>query len=92
MRRRHRITRDTLIKSDYFSLDKTACIFPEVRYNRATIPLIILTAYILESRAFLGAQHRSGMVKIAGKNIATITSYWFAWYAFHPQTKVYRYR
>lgn len=35
-------------------------------------------------------QHRSGyIVNQSGETIPTITSYWFAWYAFHPDTEVY---
>jgi Protein of unknown function (DUF3179) len=37
------------------------------------------------------AQHRSGTIKIRGKNFPVITAYWFAWYAFHPDTEIYRY-
>ena len=38
------------------------------------------------------AQHRSGNVFYSsGKEIPTVTSYWFAWYAFHPDTEVYQY-
>lgn len=38
------------------------------------------------------SQHRSGTVKIAGKSSAVITAYWFAWYAFHPETEIYRHK
>jgi len=36
------------------------------------------------------SQHRSGTVIIAGKSIASLTAYWFAWYTFHPDTEIYR--
>ena len=37
-------------------------------------------------------QHRSGYIRLAsGKTLASLTSYWFAWYAFHPETEVYRF-
>jgi len=35
-------------------------------------------------------QHQSATIRSSsGKTIATLTSYWFAWYAFHPQTRIY---
>jgi len=38
-------------------------------------------------------QHRSGYIRLAsGKTLATLTSYWFAWYAFHPETQVYTFK
>jgi len=36
------------------------------------------------------AQHHSGTIKIKGNIIPVITAYWFAWYAFHPETEIYR--
>lgn len=34
--------------------------------------------------------HRSGSIKLAsGETLPTITGYWFAWFAFHPETEVY---
>ncbi|MES9858507.1 MAG: DUF3179 domain-containing protein [Sedimenticola sp.] len=35
-------------------------------------------------------EHRSGRVfRSDGVEVPTITSFWFAWYAFHPETEVY---
>ena len=35
-------------------------------------------------------QHRSGSVRLnSGKTLPSLTGYWFAWYAFHPETEVY---
>ena len=39
------------------------------------------------------SQHRSGHIKRAsGETLPSITGYWFAWYAFHPETEVYTHR
>jgi len=36
------------------------------------------------------SQHRSGFIRLnSGEILPTLTSYWFAWYAFHPETEVY---
>ena len=35
--------------------------------------------------------HKSAEVfDAAGKSLRGVTLFWFAWYAFHPQTKIYR--
>jgi len=35
-------------------------------------------------------QHQSATVRSSsGKTLPSLTSYWFAWFAFHPQTKIY---
>lgn len=36
------------------------------------------------------ATHRSAIVELEGEIIPTTTAFWFAWYAFYPQTKVFR--
>lgn len=36
------------------------------------------------------ATHRSAMVELEGETIPTTTAFWFAWYAFYPQTEVFR--
>jgi len=33
---------------------------------------------------------RTGQVSVGGKIVPTITGYWFAWVAFHPETSVYQ--
>jgi len=35
------------------------------------------------------AEHRTGRVLAAGKEIPTVIAFWFAWSAFHPDTQVY---
>jgi len=38
------------------------------------------------------SEHRSGNIYLStGKPIPSLTSYWFAWYAFHPTTEVFTY-
>lgn len=41
-------------------------------------------------RLVFDAANRSGRVYAANKLLPSTTSYWFAWYAFHPDTQVYR--
>lgn len=41
-------------------------------------------------RLVFDAANRSGRVYAADKLIPSTTSYWFAWYAFHPETLVYK--
>jgi len=37
-------------------------------------------------------QHQSATVRTrSGTTLPSLTSYWFAWYAFHPQTQIYTY-
>ena len=37
------------------------------------------------------AEHASGRILDSnGKQIPTVTAFWFAWYAFHPETEVYQ--
>lgn len=46
---------------------------------------------ILQFRVIFDPQHNSGkVVRLDGTEIPTVISYWFAWYAFHPQTDVFR--
>jgi hypothetical protein len=34
--------------------------------------------------------HRTGRVRdTAGRELASVTAFWFAWYAFHPDTEVF---
>ena len=36
------------------------------------------------------AKHQTArVIKIDGSEIPTTTAFWFAWYAFHPETEVY---
>ncbi|RDH81498.1 MAG: hypothetical protein DIZ80_15575 [endosymbiont of Galathealinum brachiosum] len=36
------------------------------------------------------SQHRSGFIRLnSGETLPSLTSYWFAWYAFHPETEIY---
>ncbi|MBN4079511.1 DUF3179 domain-containing protein [Beggiatoa alba] len=41
-------------------------------------------------RLVFDAANRSGRIYAADKLLPSTTSYWFAWYAFHPDTQVYR--
>ena len=37
------------------------------------------------------AENRDGMIKDAsGKTLPSINTFWFAWYAFHPDTKIFK--
>ena len=43
-----------------------------------------------EIRIHFNSEHRSGMIKdTSGKTLPSLISFWFAWYAFHPETLVY---
>ena len=33
---------------------------------------------------------KSNSVRVLNENVQVVTLYWFAWYAFHPDTKVFR--
>ncbi len=42
---------------------------------------------------YFDKQHHSGRIKLdSGDVLPSLTSYWFAWYAFHPQTEIYTHR
>ena len=39
------------------------------------------------------SQHRSGFIRLSsGETLPSLTSYWFAWYAFHPETDIYSFK
>lgn len=41
-------------------------------------------------RIEFNAEHRTGIVKHdTGETLPSLISYWFAWYAFHPETEIY---
>ncbi len=43
-----------------------------------------------EIEIIFNAQHRSGTVRLkSGEVLPSLISYWFAWYAFHPDTLIY---
>lgn len=66
--------------------------YPFTELAKSDKPTIQDTVNGVKVKIQFSAQHRSGNVFYnSGEEIPTVTSYWFAWYAFHPGTEVYQY-
>lgn len=62
--------------------------FSELRQSNTSLIKDTFSNQQLEIQ--FNAQHQSATIKANGKNIPATTAYWFAWFAFHPKTEIYR--
>lgn len=67
--------------------------YPFVELGKSTGPVIYDEIAGEAIEIHFNSQHHSGSIKrTSGEVIPTITSYWFAWFAFHPDTQIYRHQ
>jgi Protein of unknown function (DUF3179) len=69
------------------SLDNIFIAYPykELKKSKTVKAKIGTTEILIE----YDPESQSAIVKSANKDIVYLTSFWFAWYAFHPETEVY---
>jgi len=71
------------------TLDGHAKAYPFSELERATTPLAD-TLGVRPVRIEYDAEHRTGRaLDTTGQEIPSVIGFWFAWYAFHPETEVY---
>jgi len=63
--------------------------YPFVELDKSTNHIINDSIAGNKIKIHFNPEHRSGFITSSGKALPTLTSYWFAWYAFHPDTEVY---
>jgi len=64
--------------------------YPFVELDKSSSNIISDQLGTTGFRVEFNAEHRTGVVKLAtGEIIPSLISYWFAWYAFHPETEIY---
>ncbi len=64
--------------------------YPFVELNKKAQPLFTDTVNNSDLTIHWNKQHQSGEIYIGRKNITVIQAFWFAWFAFHPETEVYK--
>jgi len=64
--------------------------YPFIELNKNAQTLFTDTVNNTELSIHWDKQHQSGAIYLGGKNITTTQAFWFAWFAFHPETKVYK--
>lgn len=64
--------------------------YPFVELNKNAQTLFTDTVNNTELSIHWDKQHQSGAIYLGGKNITMTQAFWFAWFAFHPETKVYK--
>ena len=64
--------------------------YPFVELNKKAQPLFTDTVNNTDLTIHWNKQHQSGEIYIGRKNITVTQSFWFAWFAFHPETIVYK--
>lgn len=63
--------------------------YPFIELNKNAKAVFTDTLDNTELTIHWNQQHQSGSVFNNGKNITITQAFWFAWYAFHPDTQVY---
>jgi len=64
--------------------------YPFIELDKSTNSVIHDKIGGVDIEVHFNSQHRSGIIKLSsGKILPSLTSYWFAWYAFHPETEIF---
>ncbi len=64
--------------------------YPFIELNRSSSAVIYDEVGGKKIEIHFNREHRSGVVKLkTGEAYPSLMSYWFAWFAFHPDTEVY---
>lgn len=64
--------------------------YPFIELNRSNTPAVYDELGGKKLEIHFNSEHQSGIVKLeTGEVYPSIMSYWFAWFAFHPDTEVY---
>ncbi len=64
--------------------------YPFVELNKNAQTLFTDTVNNTNLTIHWNKQHQSGAIYLGRKNITVTQAFWFAWFAFHPETKVYK--